>query len=60
MLTDPASPYLPVGLLDDDPGKRHLRISGVRVLGTRHDLAEVARLLGADWLPDATLTGGDA
>jgi FlaA1/EpsC-like NDP-sugar epimerase len=43
MLTDPASPYLPVGLIDDDPGKRHLRISGVRVLGTRHHLTEVAR-----------------
>ncbi|MBD5830614.1 polysaccharide biosynthesis protein [Janibacter melonis] len=32
----------PVGILDDDPRKRRLRIEGVRVLGTRADLAEVA------------------
>jgi FlaA1/EpsC-like NDP-sugar epimerase len=57
MLTDPASPYLPVGLLDDDPGKRHLRISGVRVLGTRHDLAEVARRQSADVLVVAVPSG---
>ena len=35
MLADPDSPYLPVGLLDDDSGKRHLRIQGIRVLGNR-------------------------
>jgi FlaA1/EpsC-like NDP-sugar epimerase len=35
MLGTPDSPYLPVGLLDDDPAKRHLRIRGVRMLGTR-------------------------
>lgn len=32
----------PVGILDDDPRKRRLRIEGVRVLGTRADLAEIA------------------
>ncbi|WP_307785242.1 nucleoside-diphosphate sugar epimerase/dehydratase [Janibacter melonis] len=32
----------PVGILDDDPRKRRLRIEGVRVLGTRADLAEAA------------------
>ena len=57
MMTDPASPYLPVGLLDDDPGKRHLRITGVRVLGTRHDLAEVARRVGARVLVVAVPSG---
>jgi FlaA1/EpsC-like NDP-sugar epimerase len=57
MMTDPASPYLPVGLLDDDPGKRHLRISGVRVCGTRHDVAEVARRLGAEVLVVAVPSG---
>nr|WP_246308844.1 nucleoside-diphosphate sugar epimerase/dehydratase [Kineosphaera limosa] len=33
----------PVGLLDDDPTKSRLRIEGVRVLGARADLAELAR-----------------
>ena len=42
MLRDHDSPYLPVALLDDDPGKRHLRIMGVAVEGTREDLATVA------------------
>lgn len=31
------------GFLDDDPQKRHLRLNGVRVLGDRKTLAEVAR-----------------
>ena len=38
MLRDPNSPYVPVGLLDDDPDKRHLRVHGVAVLGGRHDI----------------------
>ena len=33
MLSDPNSPFMPVGLLDDDPAKRHLRIQGVRDAG---------------------------
>ena len=37
----------PVGLLDDDQGKRHLRIDGVPVLGTSHDIASMASLTGA-------------
>nr|WP_203905690.1 nucleoside-diphosphate sugar epimerase/dehydratase [Virgisporangium aliadipatigenens] len=35
MMRDPRGKYLPVGLLDDDPGKRHLRVDGVPVLGGR-------------------------
>lgn len=31
LLRDPAAPYVPVGLLDDDPAKRNLRIMGVQV-----------------------------
>lgn len=42
MLRDPQSPYLPVGLLDDDPSKRNLRIMGVPVLGGRDRLGEAA------------------
>lgn len=39
MLTDSASPYLPVGLVDDDPDKRQLRLSNVPVLGNGGELA---------------------
>ncbi|MFG2109015.1 polysaccharide biosynthesis protein [Micromonospora chersina] len=43
MMTDPRSRYLPVGLLDDDPDKRDLRVEGVRVLGGRHDVRDAVR-----------------
>jgi FlaA1/EpsC-like NDP-sugar epimerase len=44
MQRDPLRRYVPVGLLDDDPYKRHRRLRGVPVLGTTRDLAkEVAR-----------------
>ena len=42
MRADASSPFLPVALLDDDRTKRQLRIEGVRVRGTRADLASVA------------------
>ena len=41
MLRDPNSKYTPVGFIDDDPGKRHLRMHGQRVLGTGHDLEKI-------------------
>ncbi|CAL8898533.1 dTDP-glucose 4,6-dehydratase [Kocuria varians] len=41
MMQDPASGFLPVALLDDDPAKKHLRISSVPVMGTLHDAASV-------------------
>ena len=32
------SPYVPVGFIDDDPAKQHIKIHGIKVLGTRKDL----------------------
>jgi FlaA1/EpsC-like NDP-sugar epimerase len=48
MLRSPASPYVPVALLDDDPTKRALRVMGVPVAGNRHAMAEVVRRFRAD------------
>ncbi|MFN8035804.1 MAG: nucleoside-diphosphate sugar epimerase/dehydratase [Acidimicrobiia bacterium] len=42
ILDDRSATYQPVALLDDDPGKRSLRIMGVRVAGDRTRMAEVA------------------
>ena len=50
LLRDPAGTYLPVALLDDDPGKRNLRIGGVPVLGDRTRLPAVAERLRATTL----------
>lgn len=47
MRTDRHSPFIPVGLIDDDPAKRHVELDGVRVQGTLHDLGDVARRSGA-------------
>ena len=35
--------YTPIGLVDDDPRKKNLRIHGVRVLGTTDDLPHLLR-----------------
>ena len=42
MLRDPASAYLPVALIDDDPARSRLSINGVQVMGTRSGIARVA------------------
>ncbi|TQL48632.1 FlaA1/EpsC-like NDP-sugar epimerase [Homoserinimonas aerilata] len=47
MRTDSNSPYVPVGLIDDDPLKRNVWLHGVKVMGTRSDLGEVAARTGA-------------
>ena len=47
MLSDPASPYRPVALLDDDPEIQNLRIRHLRVAGRGTDLGRVARATGA-------------
>jgi FlaA1/EpsC-like NDP-sugar epimerase len=60
MLRNPASPYIPVGLLDDDPTKRNLNIMGVPMLGDRTAIPRAAQRSGATALiiavPEA---GGD-
>lgn len=50
MLTTPDTAWHPVALLDDDPAKRHLRLSGVPVRGTSHDVAALAAQTGAKTL----------
>jgi len=47
MLTDARSPYFPVGALDDDPRKRHVRIRSVDVLGCLDDLPRAVADTGA-------------
>ncbi|GLY08575.1 polysaccharide biosynthesis protein [Actinoplanes sp. NBRC 101535] len=47
MLHDRTGRYLPVGLIDDDPGKRRLRVHGVPVLGGRDDIAGALTRTGA-------------
>lgn len=47
MLTDPRSPFLPVGLLDDNPNKRYRRVNGVRVIGHRGAMGMAVRRTGA-------------
>jgi FlaA1/EpsC-like NDP-sugar epimerase len=43
--------YTPMGLIDDDPRKKNLRIHGVRVLGTTEELGHILR----DNRPDEVL-----
>ena len=40
---NPQLGYTPIGLIDDDPRKKNLRIHGVRVAGTIDDLAHIIR-----------------
>ncbi|MFD5213435.1 polysaccharide biosynthesis protein [Microbacterium sp. NPDC058345] len=44
---DSASPIRPVGVLDDDPAKKNLRLRGVPVLGKTSHIADVAARTGA-------------
>ena len=50
MQSDPAGRYNPVGLIDDDPAKRNLRVGGVPVLGTRDRLPTIAAKTRAEML----------
>ena len=39
----PSLGYTPIGLVDDDPRKKNLRLHGIRVLGTTAELAALLR-----------------
>ena len=58
LLRDRDSAYLPVGLIDDDPSKRNLRIMGVPVLGARSRLIQAANEITADTLLIAMPSAG--
>lgn len=51
MLRTPALGYTPIGLIDDDPRKKNLRLHGIRVLGTTDELPHLLR----DRRPDEVL-----
>jgi len=57
---NPSLGYTPIGLVDDDPRKKNLRLQGIRVVGTTDELPELIR----DRRPDELLiaipsTSGD-
>jgi FlaA1/EpsC-like NDP-sugar epimerase len=54
MQKTPTSPFRPVGIIEDDPAKRRLRIAGVPVVGARAEMTTVARRLRASVLLVAT------
>lgn len=43
MMRNGGGPYLPIGMIDDDPGKRGLEIHGVRVLGAFEDIPSLVK-----------------
>ena len=47
LLRNPASPWYPVALLDDDPASRNLSLRGVRMAGNRTQIAAAAERTGA-------------
>ncbi len=60
MFSDREGRYVPVGLLDDDTAKARLRIRGVRVMGDREALADVAAELKAHHVVVAVPSAGPA
>jgi FlaA1/EpsC-like NDP-sugar epimerase len=60
MLKGPGLGYTPIGLVDDDPRKKNMRLHGIRVVGTTADLPHLL----ADNRPDEVIiaipsAGGD-
>lgn len=50
MLADKYSPFVPVGLIDDNAAVRARQLRGIRVLGTGDELEAIARRSGAETL----------
>lgn len=50
LLRRPQDGVKPVGFVDDDPNKRRIRIHGLPVLGTTHEIEEVAHRVGAEMI----------
>lgn len=50
LLRSEVSQFVPVGILDDDPSKKHMVIDGVKVYGDRALLTEAANKTGASTL----------
>ena len=50
MQNDAQGRFAPLGFIDDDPGKRNLRLRGVPVLGDRERLPTIIAETGADML----------
>jgi FlaA1/EpsC-like NDP-sugar epimerase len=48
MLRQPSLGYTPIGVVDDDPKTRNLRVHGIRVLGTTDDLPSLLRVQRPD------------
>ncbi len=48
MLRNPALGYTPIGLIDDDPRKRNLRLHGIRVIGTTAQLPSLLEDVSPD------------
>jgi FlaA1/EpsC-like NDP-sugar epimerase len=51
MLRSPALGYTPIGIVDDDPRKRRLRLHGIKVIGTTDELPSLL----ADARPDEVI-----
>jgi FlaA1/EpsC-like NDP-sugar epimerase len=60
MAHDPHCRYRPVGIVDDDPAKRNLRIEGVAVLGGRSALPAAIERTGAEVVIFAIRAGDGA
>lgn len=52
--------YLPIGLIDDNPGKKGMEVHGIRVLGTTEDLATLALAHRIDLIFIAIPSAGSA
>lgn len=50
MIADRTGDFQPIGFIDDDPTKQHLRRAGVRVLGTSDDLEQIVSRYEIDTL----------